>query len=62
MEKNILVSVGLRIRDLRKLKGYSQEQLGELADVHYSYIGAIEHAEKNTTLTNLGKIAKALNV
>jgi transcriptional regulator with XRE-family HTH domain len=40
--------------------GISQERLGELAKVHRTYIGMIERAEKNITLTNMEKIARAL--
>lgn len=32
----------------------------ELAKVHRTYIGMIERAEKNITLTNMEKIARAL--
>ncbi|MEX2460626.1 MAG: helix-turn-helix transcriptional regulator [Paenibacillaceae bacterium] len=62
MEKYILRMVGQRIRDLRKQKGLSQEELGELASFHFSYIGGVERAEKNISLLNLQKIADALKV
>lgn len=35
----IAKSVGLRIRELRKARGLSQEALGEKGGFHYSYIG-----------------------
>ena len=41
-------------------KGVSPERLGQLAKVHRTYIGMIERAEKNVTLTNMEKIARAL--
>lgn len=62
MDKSILKFVGQRIRDLRKNKGLSQEELGEKAGFHFSYIGGIERAEKNISLLNLEKIANSLNV
>lgn len=62
MDNNVLVIIGQRIRDLRKQRGLSQEQLGEMAGVHFSYIGKIERAEKNVTIVNLEKIAAALDV
>jgi transcriptional regulator with XRE-family HTH domain len=62
MEYDILQIVGRRVRDLRKQKGLSQEQLGELAGVHFTYIGKVERAEKNVSLLNLEKIALALKV
>ncbi|REE67017.1 helix-turn-helix protein [Paenibacillus taihuensis] len=62
MDNNVLEIIGRRIRDLRKQRGLSQEQLGEMAGVHFSYIGKIERAEKNVTVVNLEKIAAALGV
>ena len=62
MSESLLKLVGARIRDLRKEKGLSQEQLGQKAGFHFSYIGGIERAEKNISLLNLSKIADALEV
>lgn len=58
----ILVAFGKRIQQLRKSKGISQEKLAEYAGVHRTYIGMIERAEKNITLVNIQKLAKALDV
>ncbi|MBK5215833.1 MAG: helix-turn-helix transcriptional regulator [Candidatus Pacebacteria bacterium] len=60
INKTILTQFGKKVREERMEKGISQERLGELAKVHRTYIGMIERAEKNITLTNMGKIAKAL--
>ena len=60
INKQILIQFGKRVREERDRKGYSQERLGELAKVHRTYIGMIERAEKNITLTNMEKIARAL--
>jgi transcriptional regulator with XRE-family HTH domain len=62
MNEKILAMVGEKIREIRKSKGMSQEQLGEIADFHFSYIGRIERGQKNISLENLAKIATALNV
>lgn len=61
-KKKILVSFGDKVREIRKEKGLSQEELSFKADLHRTYIGMIERAEKNITLINIEKIAKALNV
>ena len=53
---------GNNIRTIRKNKELTQEQLAELANVHRTYIGMVERAEKNITLVGLEKIAKALAV
>lgn len=60
INKQILIQFGKRVREEREKKGYSQERLGELAKVHRTYIGMIERAEKNITLTNMEKVARAL--
>ncbi|MEV5027409.1 helix-turn-helix domain-containing protein [Paenibacillus sp. LPE1-1-1.1] len=62
MEKWLLEVVGQRVRQNRKLRNFSQEELGERAGFHFSYIGGVERAEKNITLTNLQIIADALEV
>jgi transcriptional regulator with XRE-family HTH domain len=61
-KRKILVAFGDRVRELRKEKGLSQEELSFKADLHRTYIGMIERAEKNITLTNIEKIANALDV
>ena len=60
--REILVKFGQRVREIRKGKNLSQEDLSFKADLHRTYIGMIERAEKNITLINIEKIANALNV
>ncbi len=54
--------VGERIRELRKGRGLSQEELGWKSDLHYTHIGAIERGEKNWSIETLVKVTKGLNV
>lgn len=54
-KKDILIMFGKRVCELRKNKGYSQEQLAFKAGLHRTYIGMIERAEKNITLINIQK-------
>jgi transcriptional regulator with XRE-family HTH domain len=61
-KREILIKFGLRVREIRKEKKLSQEELSFNADLHRTYIGMIERAEKNITLINIEKIANALNV
>lgn len=58
----ILIEFGAKIKALRISRGLSQEKLSELAHMHRTYIGMIERAEKNITLTNIEKLSKALGV
>lgn len=62
MQKEILIIFGNKVKALRKERNLSQEQLSFKADLHRTYIGMIERAEKNITLINIEKIAIALNV
>jgi len=62
MKKDILVKFGNKVREERLKQGLSQEAFAEKAGVHRTYIGMIERAEKNITLTNIEKIALALNL
>ncbi len=62
MNSLLLKKFGKRVRQLRDERGISQERLGELAKVHRTYVGMIERGEKNITLTNIEKIARALKI
>lgn len=61
-KENVLIQFGEKVRFIRKERGLSQEQLAHNANLHRTYIGMIERAEKNITLLNIEKIAKALDV
>lgn len=62
MKEDILIRLGLRIRNLRENANISQEALGQIAGLHRTYIGAIERGERNPSVLSLQKIANALNV
>ena len=54
--------LGKRIRELRKQKGLSQEELGWKSELHFTYIGGVERGEKNCSIITLEKIAKGLEI
>lgn len=62
MKSNISLYFGNWVRSERLRQGLSQEELATLSNVHRTYIGMIERAEKNITLRNMEKIASALGV
>jgi transcriptional regulator with XRE-family HTH domain len=55
-----LKKFGDRLRNLRKAKGLSQEELAEIAELHRNYIGGIERGERNVALLNIIRLAQAL--
>lgn len=61
-DRDLLIKFGQRVRTLRKSIDISQEELAYRANVHRTYVGMIERGEKNITLSNIHKLAKALNV
>lgn len=51
---------GKTVRRLRLEKGWTQEDLAERAKLHPTYIGGIERGERNVSLDNIVRIARAL--
>ena len=54
--------LGERIKQLRKEKSMTQEDLAFKVEVDRSYMGFVERGEKNPTLDKLIKIANSLAV
>ncbi|MDH7577369.1 MAG: helix-turn-helix transcriptional regulator [Bacillota bacterium] len=61
-KKRGLNQLGRRIRSLRQQLGLTQEELGERAHIHYSYVGQVERGDKMPSLRTLKSLAAALNV
>lgn len=53
---------GHRVRELRKSRGWSQEEFALHVDLDRSYIGGVERGERNISLENICLIATALQV
>ena len=54
--------LGNKIRELRKARGYSQEQFAPICGLDRTYIAGIESGKRNITIENAQKLANALNV
>jgi len=53
---------GNNLRKYRKKLGISQEKFAEMCDLHRTYISDIERYERNVSISNIQKIAGALNI
>lgn len=52
--------VSKRIRELRLIKGITQEELSDRANIDVSYMGKIERGQSNISLEMLDRIIKGL--
>lgn len=57
-----LVALGEAIRELRRERGLSQEELGLRSSVHRNYIGGLERAERRPSVVTIARLAAALEV
>lgn len=61
-DQSLNVLFGQRIRQIRNERHMSQEEFAWMVGLHRTYLGQVERAEKNITLKNIEKIAKALDI
>lgn len=50
------------VRQLRKQRGWSQDELAAQADFHRTYIGTVERCEQSVTIDSIERLANALGV
>jgi len=54
--------VAENIRKIREHRGYSQERLGEICDLHRTYVSSVERGKRNITVDSIERFAIALGV
>ncbi len=53
---------GLKLIEIRKTRGWSQERLALESGLARSYLGGVERGQRNIALLNIFKLAEALEV
>lgn len=56
------VLFGLRVTEIRKSKGLSQERLALESGLARSYLGGVERGQRNIALLNICRLAETLGV
>lgn len=59
---DLLVALGIVVRERRKELHLSQERLAERAHIHRTYIADIERGTRNLALRNVARLAAALDL
>ena len=59
---DIKKKIGLRLRELRKQTGLSQEKFAFECELDRTYIASIEQGKRNVSMVNIEKFSKALNI
>jgi transcriptional regulator with XRE-family HTH domain len=62
MASILLRKFGSRVRYFRRKRGLSQEALAAEAGLDRTYVGSVERGERNISLLNISKLARALEV
>ncbi len=61
-DTSFLKLFGVKLRELRVSKGFSQEMLAHKADISVSQIGRIERGEINTTISTANLLAQIMEI
>jgi transcriptional regulator with XRE-family HTH domain len=62
VEKDIRIIFGNRLKTFRRSQNISQEELAFRSGLHRTYISSVERGERNISLANIAKLAKALDI
>lgn len=62
MSEDIAILLGLRIKELRKKTGMTQEKFALRIDMDRTYFASVESGKRNISVRNIKKIADGLEV
>lgn len=61
-QDGVLEALGQAVRERRRMLALSQEALADAAKIDRSHMGRIERGERNVTMLNMVRIARALDM
>lgn len=56
------MSIGYKIKSVRKEKGITQEELANLANISRSHLSSVENGRNDISIKKLSDLAKVMNV
>ncbi len=62
MPEDLLVRLGVRIRTLRRKRGWTQIVMAEKVGIDRSFLADVERGKRNISILNLELIAKGLKI
>lgn len=60
--KGLGEKLGARLKEIRKVRGFSQERLAEKVDISPRYLSRLEVGQKTPSIETLARLAEALEV
>ena len=61
-DQRFLRDLGLRIRQHRLARKWTQAELGRRCNLHRTFVGSVERGERNLSILNVRLIARVLRV
>jgi XRE family transcriptional regulator, regulator of sulfur utilization len=62
VNSELMKIIGDRLRNVRKERGLSQEELADRAGLHFTFVGKVERGEQNATLETIEKMTSSLGI
>lgn len=62
MKNELQIKFGQRVRELRKERGWSQEEFADRCELDRTYISGIERGVRNPTLLSINRISECFGI